>query len=681
MKYRAEIDGLRAVAVVPVVLFHAGLAGFSGGYVGVDVFFVISGYLITSILLKEREEGSFSLIRFYERRARRILPALLFVMVLCVPFAVLWMTPRQFLDFGRGLVSGSLFSSNLLFWLKTDYFAAATELNPLIHTWSLAVEEQFYVFFPLFLLAIKQQSIRLQVLTLVSLALVSLAASEIMSHLAPAFNFYMLPTRAWELLAGSLCAYSLYYRGPKYSSVGNALGYIGLGLLLVSIVLFDEKTRFPSIITLVPVVGTCLLILTARSEQGVGRLLSSRPFIAIGLTSFSTYLWHQPLLAFARIRSLSEPSEAFMLGLAALAILFGWLTWRFVEQPFRRVPCDRKPVGISLFLNRRSVFTTTVIVGFSALVVLGIFSENTRGFPDRLPPLAAAYYRQQEDINPNRAFCHYSVRPIGPSLPELPMEHCIFGPDEVPSVALLGDSHGDTVAHAFASALSMRGVTSTQITLSGCLPFPDFTREILDCDRGNQAMLKYVLHSNIDTVVIVGRYASVYHRNGFDNGEGGLDPRSVIYDEKTFFFDLSPGASYEEYALELFRRGIATYLDAGLRVILLYPIPEAGWNVPARLVKLTWFGGYSGELTTSRAAYLERYSPVISMFDSIEHPLLERVRPDFILCGEASGRCLNSQGSDALYYDHNHLSQSGAQLLVPAFIEAWEKLGLSQVLE
>ena len=207
MHYRQEIDGLRAVAVIPVVLFHAGFEIFSGGYVGVDVFFVISGYLITSILIRELEQGEFSLVRFYERRARRILPALFFMMLVCIPFAWAWMTPSQIEDFGRSLVAVSLFASNILFWRKIDYFAPAAEENPLLHTWSLAVEEQYYMFFPLFLLLAWRFGRTRVFYMIAAIAAASLLFANGAGATMPVANFYLAPTRAWELLAGSLCAF------------------------------------------------------------------------------------------------------------------------------------------------------------------------------------------------------------------------------------------------------------------------------------------------------------------------------------------------------------------------------------------------------------------------------------------------------------------------------------------
>ena len=318
MIYRKEIDGLRAVAVVPVILFHAGLAVFSGGYVGVDVFFVISGYLITTILISELEQGNFSIARFYERRARRILPALFLVMLCCIPFAWIWMLPKELQDFSLSLVAVALFGSNILFWRQESYFAPAAELKPLLHTWSLAVEEQYYLLFPLALMLCWRFGRGRVFLTIAGVAVASLLLSEWGWRNAPSANFYLAPMRAWELLIGSLCAFWLSGRDLRPN---NRLSLLGLALIVFAIFYYDDATPFPSVYALLPVLGTALIILFGGAGTWVAGMLGARPFVGIGLISYSAYLWHQPLFAFARLRSINEPTQSLMLVLAALSLV------------------------------------------------------------------------------------------------------------------------------------------------------------------------------------------------------------------------------------------------------------------------------------------------------------------------------------------------------------------------
>ncbi|MCG9729206.1 acyltransferase [Shewanella sp. Isolate13] len=337
MRYRAEVDGLRALAVIPVILFHAGFSQFSGGFVGVDVFFVISGYLITSIILTELERDKFCIINFYERRARRILPVLFFVMLACIPFAWLWLMPLDLQDFFQSIVAVSTFSSNILFWLESDYFDTAAELKPLLHTWSLAVEEQYYIFFPLLLMALWGRGKRLILGALALIFLLSLSLAQWAAFNAPTANFYLLPTRGWELLIGVFAAFLLNQQQPKWMSpsLNNGLSTLGLLLIVFSIFIFDASVPFPSVYALVPTVGTVLIIVFAQEGSWVQRCLSFKPLVGVGLISYSAYLWHQPVFAFVKYRSFTEPSVWLMLSLCAVVVGLSYLSWRYVEIPFR----------------------------------------------------------------------------------------------------------------------------------------------------------------------------------------------------------------------------------------------------------------------------------------------------------------------------------------------------------
>ncbi|MEX2468298.1 MAG: acyltransferase, partial [Pseudohongiellaceae bacterium] len=333
MHYRREVDGLRAVAVIPVIFFHAGFELFQGGYVGVDVFFVISGYLITALILKEKEEGRFSLLEFYERRVRRIIPALFLVMMCCIPFAVLWMAPEQLKAFSQSVLAMSLFASNILFWRESGYFDTAAEEKPLLHTWSLAVEEQYYLFFPLFIMLFWFLGRGGLARLTAAVAFISLLLAEYGWRYEPDANFYLLPTRAWELFVGALCAFYSFGKAPRNS---EPLALLGLAGILLAIFFYSEATPFPSVYALAPVLGAALIILYGGQATVVGRLLSTPLPVAIGLISYSAYLWHQPLFAFARIRSPGDPGVSLMLALSGASLLLATLSWRYVEIPFRR---------------------------------------------------------------------------------------------------------------------------------------------------------------------------------------------------------------------------------------------------------------------------------------------------------------------------------------------------------
>ena len=376
MQYRPEIDGLRALAVIPVVLFHAGIAGFSGGFVGVDIFFVISGYLITSIILNEQQKDSFTLAGFYERRARRILPALMLVVLLSAVAAWYLLLPAELVDFGESLASVGVFASNILFWTQSDYFATTSEFIPLLHTWSLAVEEQFYLIFPVFMIFTLAwtKTKRLSVLTLV--AILSLIFCEWAWRNAPEANFFLAPSRVWELMAGVLCAFYLQQaRDPKLL-IRQLASVAGLLMLVYSIAFLDKSIPFPSLYALIPVVGTVLIILFTDKNTLVGKILSLPFIVGVGLISYSAYLWHQPLFVFARLNSMDELSVMTLLGLSILAFIMAFISWRWVEKPFR----NRN------WLSQRQVLWMAALCSL-ILISLGLIFVLGGGFDERFVTL------------------------------------------------------------------------------------------------------------------------------------------------------------------------------------------------------------------------------------------------------------------------------------------------------
>ena len=384
IQYRREIDGLRALAVLPVILFHAGFETFSGGFVGVDVFFVISGYLITTIIMTEIERGEFSLANFYERRARRILPALFLVMLVCIPFAWFWLLPSDMKDFSQSLIAVTFFASNILFWRESGYFDAATELKPLLHTWSLAVEEQFYIFFPLLLIFLSKGSRRWILITLGLAFVGSLSLAQWAAYVKPVASFYLLPTRGWELLIGAFAAFYLSSATKKEfeKDVGEFGGWLGVALIFYAIFTYNENTPFPGLHALVPTVGALLVILFATHQTSVGKFLGNKIFVGIGLISYSAYLWHQPLFAFARHGGLAESAQSTFLLLSVLALVLAYLSWRYVESAFRLA--DR--------LSRNILFGLIFVfgLGFVSIGLLGVVND---GWLSRYNENVAAFFR------------------------------------------------------------------------------------------------------------------------------------------------------------------------------------------------------------------------------------------------------------------------------------------------
>lgn len=458
IKYRSEIDGLRALAVLPVILFHAGFTGFSGGYVGVDVFFVISGYLITSILLKGWVSKSFSLVKFYERRIRRILPALYFVLVVSCLFAWVWLTPREMKDFSKSVLHTISFSSNFFFNRTTDYFDKSIDFKPLIHTWSLSVEEQYYMVFPLLLgLALWASKQRFWIYLLI-LFVLSFGTSQVLVYTYPTDAFYLLPTRAWELLLGALVsAYEYKVAKPKWHGrLKEAVSALGLLLILVSVFLFNDKVPTPSAYTLLPTLGAALIIVFAHKRTLTGSLLGSKPFVYVGLLSYSAYLWHQPVFAFSRQLSIFEPSALLMLALTVLTFCCAFLSWRYVERPFR---------NNNLFAQKQ-VFAAAIFVTL-ALAIFGYFGKETDGYEFRFDGVEKSvldyenYKLPTVPLDAKGCSLDLNFDLEGNQFSEECMETLSTN-----SIIVLGDSHAHSLSYGIRNAES----STVAITSHSCPP-------------------------------------------------------------------------------------------------------------------------------------------------------------------------------------------------------------------
>lgn len=641
-RYRPEIDGLRAVAVISVIFFHAnltllGIKPMQGGFLGVDVFFVISGYLITGIIKSEFDAGKFSFWGFYERRARRILPALLFVIAACWPAAWLLMTPEQLRNFSQSTISVLFFGSNFFFWLDTAYFSEGIHLKPLAHTWSLAVEEQFYLAFPFIALVIWRNKLRSEMMFLI-LSIASLATAQWMAARYPSANFYLFPTRAWELLAGVLLALleRKFGRPKPYGLVTPFASGAALAGLLISFAFFNENMRHPGLATLAPVSCTAALIWLCGGRDPTTRLLSSPPFVAIGLISYSLYLWHQPLFAFARIYSIDSVSQGALLGLAFMAVGLAAFSWRFVEMPFRR--SSRIPAR---------AFAATVAGAGILICTGGVAGQITRGFPARLLMFAALDSGIAEGYRTSAGrLCT--------------AEDCIIGDtSRAPSIAVMGDSHAGVLARSFESALKEVDQSAIVLAKGDMLAdhYPDF---YLARDR-YQPLLerhkKIIYDSLIKTVILSARYTLRIENTAFDNKEGGVETLRGLYGERS--------SSQKLEVLNAIDRGLRDLLETGKGVVLIYPIPEVGWDVPATLRKILTRG--SGEkITTSQKIYRDRNARIIDLFDKIpDRDNLIRIRPESIFCNTfVKGRCATHSDSEVFYFDDDHLSVKGADLVV-----------------
>lgn len=503
---------MRALAVIAVIFYHAGFTIFAGGFVGVDVFFAISGFLITSIIVQDVEAGKFSFANFYERRARRILPALFFVVACCVPFAWVLLYPPELKAFAASVVSVCLFGSNILFLLQSGYFDTASALKPLLHTWSLSVEEQYYILFPIAVIFLQRFGRNRMIITLVVVAAASLVLSEYGWRHKPMANFYLLPTRAWELLCGALCSFVPQRFNTKYD---NLLSGLGLIAVLSSVFWFTSTTPFPSVFSVLPVGGACLLLVYATEGTVAQRLLSARLSVGVGLVSYSTYLWHQPIFAFSRQFSVEELGSIALLVLSAVSLLMGYLSWRFIELPWRKK-------SMSAFFSRTSLVLCSIACSVS-LILFGLIGYKNLGFPTRFAgdPDAVAFLNHYDYSRPNWPF--FSTEKImekyadqcnffntenyrtGLSIDEpkgqIPPSCYERSASAETVVFIWGDSHAQMLRYGLDNSLP-KSFQILQVASSGCGPSLDYSGQSKLCARSNSFAFE-AIQKNIPDVVII----------------------------------------------------------------------------------------------------------------------------------------------------------------------------------
>jgi peptidoglycan/LPS O-acetylase OafA/YrhL len=489
VKYRADVDGLRAIAVLAVIAFHLGSYRFHGGFVGVDVFFVISGFLICSLIFSDLEAGKFSLARFYERRIRRILPALLVVLAVTTIAAAFILMPPRFEDYAESLAAAALSFSNFFFWQTAGYFDAPAETKPLLHTWSLAVEEQFYLVFPLLLAALHRFRKPIVIAVLAVIALVSLTVSAYGAFADPTGTFYLPFRRAWELLLGALIALGA---APVLRGVwAHVVGLAGVALIGASVFLFDQQTPFPGLAALAPCLGAAFVIAAGRAGEGiVAKALAFPPIVLIGLMSYSLYLWHWPIIVLFREETL-QVSLTHIQQAEILALCFGLalLSWLFVERPLRHVRASQRVV-----FGAAGAGTAVIVAAAVAIIV-------TDGLPQRVPENVArlASFSVDEGYERYRTgVCfldsHHSDAPFDAA-------QCLRRNRGERSIMLLGDSHA---AHFWSTlARQMPDVDILQATASGCRPTVGHEqgaarcRQLMDFVYGD-----YLAHNPVDLVVI-----------------------------------------------------------------------------------------------------------------------------------------------------------------------------------
>jgi peptidoglycan/LPS O-acetylase OafA/YrhL len=639
VRYRPDIDGLRALAIAPVLLFHVDVRGFAGGYVGVDIFFVISGFLISQIIARQLASGDFSLAGFYAQRVRRIFPALFAMIAATIAVGSQILLPMDFGRLGISALSTTLFASNLYFARHTGYFGSGAEDSPLLHSWSLAVEEQYYILFPLLMLIVFRYGARYR-LVCMALAAISFASCVLLVAWAPTDAFYLPISRAWEFLAGAVLGIG---RVPQFRSQRQALvaGVAGAGLIGWAIFTFSAATVFPGFNALFPVVGAMLLIHSGGAGSVVSRVLSLPVPVFLGRISYSLYLWHWPMIVFWKYRTDGQWRAWEQAALIVASLIVAVLSWRFIEEPFRRS-------------SKRDVHAT---FRFAAIMLvagcsIGAFLHVSKGMPERMTPTVVALDAATQSMADLPKHCT-GIAPVRER------SLCAVGGGTARASFLLwGDSHAQALKPAFDHAADRLGMTGQIASYPACPTLLGLDRmdqpASHDCSEFNRLVIAMLAtEPEITTVVLVSRWGLC--ANG-ERPEGGMpcylgrEPDDAMtFANNNLLFDSGLFATVE--ALK----------KMGKRVILMAPIPEFQSSVPKTLARASMYEEPMW-LSLSHAQYLQRERPVLNAFALLQLRLgVTVVYPDRLLC--RTGTCQMMVDGVPLYADDDHLSVRGSMML------------------
>lgn len=678
--YRPEIDGLRAIAVLSVIFYHANFALFnknlfSGGFLGVDIFFVVSGYLITSIILKEiYATNSFSFANFYERRVRRIIPALLFVMLFSLPFAYIILFSLK--DFVGSIVTSIFFVSNIYFWITgNQYGAEHTLLKPFLHTWSLSIEEQFYIIFPILFYGFKNY--RFFFLSIFFFLSLFFSIWSVNTDLVLKFilfkadsgpkvtlnffldsNFYLLTSRLFELLLGSLLSYfkfNNWYTGRKSCAVLNqTLPTLGILLIFFSIFFFNDRDLLPSFYTLIPLSGVCLIIWSSNKNEIVTKILSNKIFIFFGLISYSLYLFHYPIFAFAR--TLEIFNNYYKILFIFLTVIISVLSYYFIERPFR---------------NKNIIsFKKILIIIFSSVIILIFFSIyviKDDGIKKRVPEIFQTKLRET-----NIKF---------------------YQKENLPKVVLIGDSHAGSLDYYLNDGLKNNNLSlfrfDTAMYLKNFNVINKETKKIIkewELIERNNKIDKFLIENSNLTVVFHQRWTTKILETYFDNEEGYKEYHRQ--EEKfTDYFEpvnikTTSQQQREKYIIEGLVSQINNIINQGHQLILVYPVPETGFN-PPKLLYIQYIKKYLFNksqfqpeiLTTSYDLFKKRNKIIFEILDSVQSSNIYRVYPHSYFCDkQVKNRCVANDIEHLYYYDDDHLSLRGSKYVVDDIIKIVQKI-------
>ena len=611
MKYRPEIDGLRAIAVISVILFHAGFKTFEGGYIGVDIFFVISGYLITRIILKDLKQNTFSLSTFYKRRARRVLPPL-FMMIFITSFIYfIFISPSkdEIMFHGQSILSSVLFYSNILFPLNEGYFTQTSELSLYVHTWSLSVEEQFYLIYPLLFLFLFRNEKKIILSLLIFISIISITFAQVGTLLFEKWNFFLLPSRSWQLAIGAICALI----NPKNERFKDILSKFGLLLILLAIFNFEESTSVPSFPALIPVLGTALVLTCSSSKKSLFNPLTNSILVGVGMISYGAYLWHQPIFAILKHLSFHPkglPVESVWFGII-LTLVFATLSYLFIEAPKKRNNIRVKTLTFSSLL----------------LILLALFMESiyrlspklrSENFSSNVQDLAKIDYLADKVDHKGYHFGKVS--------------------EKKPDALLLGDSHARMLIPNISEELK-------KLNLYGFHPFSkDLNNDFFRNDDQKILEEAYELAKQAKVTII-----SIRSSTGRDN---------FFYDKEKISYDLNFLSKFESRLNKL--------KSVSKKIVIIGPVPESPYWAPN--VGRSYIGK---QYTSKLSEFLKLQSPYLELLTNFQNinPSVKVIFPHIYLTSK-DGKFLNhfklssNDESLPLYYDDDHLNSFGSKEIV-----------------
>jgi len=643
MTYRNDVDGLRAIAVIAVILYHLGFTFIPGGFIGVDIFFVISGFLITQTIQKDILANKFTITHFYVKRIRRIVPALFVTTFATILFALLILPVNELKEFSLSVLSVSTFTSNIFFWQNLDYFSVAAELKPLLHTWSLGIEEQFYILFPIFMLLTKNLTSKkiLYFILIFMFLSFTLSASPIGTNHISA-NFFLPVTRFWELFMGSAIALSINYISNNRRYLNNFLAVSGLLLILLPMVLLDQHSIFPGVNAFYPVAGTALIIYSgAEYKTFLSFFLSNKYIRYIGLISFSLYLWHWPIIALTKHIIIGELSIKVQLLILIITFILSALTYTFVEQPFRINQKLKDILQIKAgFITLTSLAVMAISIYVYIFIKIDYQEKNT-------PQMNTNCFKTKETLDSTK--------------------ECSFGVKDSEKIFLLyGDSHSAAMYPVFEKLALENGWRGIPVSFPACAPLFDIYRldgyaSTTNCTGKYSKNVKEFLEENkenIEMVFLVSRW-TIYEKGWYKNGRLQEKETHFISDKEIKSKNAADSSKVLQKAIIRTVDEISGKLN--IPTVLLKPIPVLHANISRWLPNIT------------KEEYLQQRHFIDNIFSSlVENPYIKILDPINIFCPTDTCKMYDDNGN-ALYKDDNHVNYEGSLSLYPLLYPSFQK--------